>query len=177
VLGLDPATGEQLWTCAGIPDYICPSATTHGDVAYLSGARKSVTMAVRGGGRGDVTKSHKLWEINKGSLVPTPVYHDGLLYLVNHSGIAYCLKAESGEVVYESRVQNMGTVYASLVLADGKLYTVSRDRGAVVLALGPEFKELGRGNLDDKSIFDATPVPSNGQLLLRSDKFLYCIGK
>ena len=104
VLGLDPATGKELWTCAGVQDYICPSVTTHGDVAYVSGRRKSVTMAIRGGGRGDVTKTHKLWEINKGSLVPTPLYYDGLLYMVNHQGIAYCLKAESGEVVYESRV-------------------------------------------------------------------------
>ncbi len=177
VLGIDPATGKELWTCVGVQDYICPSVTTHGDVAYVTGARKSVTMAIRGGGRGDVTKTHKLWEINKGSLVSTPVYQDGLLYLVNHAGIAYCLKADSGEIVYESRVQGLGTVYASLLLADGKLYTVSRDKGAVVLAVGTEFKELSRPNLDDKSIFDATPVASNGQLLLRSDKFLYCIGK
>jgi hypothetical protein len=177
VLGLDPAIGKELWTCAGVQDYICPSVTTHGDVAYIAGARASVTMAIRGGGRGDVTKTHKLWEIKKGSLVPTPLYHDGLLYLVNHGGIAYCLKADTGEVVYESRVQNLGTVYASPLLADGKLYAVSRDRGAVVLAVGPAFKELARPNLDDKSVFDATPVPSNGQLLLRSDKFLYCLGK
>ena len=156
VLGLDPAKGTQLWTCAGVADYICPSVTTYNDVAYISGARKSVTMAIRGGGRGDVTKTHKLWEVNKGSLVPTPVYHNGLLYNVNHSGIALCLKADSGEVVYESRVQGFKVVYASPILADGKLYAVSRENGAVVLAVGPEFKELGRGDLGDKSIFDAT---------------------
>ena len=68
-------------------------------------------------------------------------------------------------------------MYVSLVLADGKLYTVSRENGAVALAVGPKFKELGRGDLGDTSIFDATPVPSNGRLLLRSDRFLYCIGK
>ncbi len=177
VLGLDPATGDELWNCAGVQDYTCPTVLTHGDVAYVSGARQSVSMAIRGGGRGDVTKTHKLWEVNKGSLVPTPVYNDGLLYMVNHQGIALCLKADTGDVVYESRVPGVKTVYASLLLADGKLFTVSRENGAIVLAVGPEFKLLSRPDLDDKSIFDATPVPSNGQLLLRSDKYLYCIGK
>jgi outer membrane protein assembly factor BamB len=87
------------------------------------------------------------------------------------------MNANTGEVVWESRISGFKVVYSSPVLADGKLYTVSRENGAAVLAVGPEFKELGRGDLSDKSIFDATPVPSKGQLLLRSDKFLYCIGK
>jgi outer membrane protein assembly factor BamB len=177
VLGIDPATGEELWTCTGIDDYTCPTVMVHDDVAYISGARKSATLAVRGGGRGDVTKTHKLWDINKGSLVPTPVYHDGMLYVVNQTGTALCLKADTGEVVYEQHVSGMKTVYASPLLVGDKLYTVSRENGAVVWAVGPEYKEISRPNLDDKSIFDATPVPSNGQLLLRSDKFLYCIGK
>jgi outer membrane protein assembly factor BamB len=178
VLGIDPATGKELWTCAGVQDYTCPTVITHGDVAYVSGARKSVTMAIRGGGRGDVTATHKLWETAKGSLVATPVYYDGLLYIVSQSGVAYCLKADSGEVAYESRIPGGTAVYySSPVLADGKWYVLSRDKGATVLAIGPEFKTLSHPTLDDKSIFDATPVVSNSQLLLRSDKFLYCIGK
>lgn len=177
VLGLEPATGKELWTCAGVPDYTCPAVLTHGDVAYVTGGRKTVTMAIRGGGQGDVSKSHKLWESNKGSLVPTPLYDDGLLYWVNQAGIAFCLNADKGDLVYESRLSKLGTVYSSPVLADGKLYVVSREKGAVVLAAGSEFKELGRGDLGDASIFDATPTISNGHLLLRSDRFLYCIGK
>ena len=177
VLGLDPATGKELWNCAGVLDYTCPAVITHGDVAYVTGARKPVFMAVRGGGRGDITASHKLWEAKKGTLVTTPLYREGLLYGISQAGVAFCLMADNGKLVYESRLSGLGTIYASIVLADGKLFVVSREKGAVVLAAGPEFKELGRGNLDDKSIFDATPVPSDGKLLLRSDRFLYCIGK
>jgi hypothetical protein len=177
VLGIDPATGKELWTCDGIDDYTCPTVITHGDVAYITAARKPVTIAVRGGGRGDVTKTHKLWETAKGCLVPTPVYHDGLLYMMNHAGMAICLKADTGELVYEQRVSGVKVIYASPLLADGKLYAVSRENGAIVWAIGPEYKEISRPSLDDKSIFDATPVPSDGCLLLRSDKFLYCIGK
>ncbi len=177
VLGIEPATGKELWSCAGVPDYVCPSVITHGDVAYVSGGRKQTTMAIRGGGRGDVSKSHKLWEQKKCSLVPTPVFYDGRLYNVTVQGVAYCLKADDGSVVYEARVPDFANIYASPVLADGKIYAVSREKGAVVLAAGDKFKELGRGRLDDSSVFDGTPVPSDGKLLIRSDRFLYCIGK
>jgi outer membrane protein assembly factor BamB len=177
VLGIDPVMGKELWTCAGVPLYSCRSVVTHGDIAYVTAGSTPSTVAIRGGGRGDVTSSHKLWERSKNSNVTTPLYYDRRLYWVSDTGIAYCLNADNGEVVYESRLQKLGTVYASVVLADGKLYAVSREKGAVVLAVGPEFRELGRGNLDDASVFNATPVPSNGQLLLRSNQFLYCIGK
>jgi hypothetical protein len=178
VLGLDPATGQQLWTCAGVLDYVCPAVLTHGDVAYVTGGKKNVMMAIRGGGRGDVTASHKLWEISKGSKVPTPLYCEGCLYWISDTRVAaYCVKAQTGEVVYEQRLADFGQVYASLLLSEGKLYGVSRNKGAIVLATGPQFKELARNDLGDSSIFNGTPVPCHGRLLLRSDRFLYCIGK
>jgi outer membrane protein assembly factor BamB len=176
VLGLDPVTGQQLWTCAGVPDYVCPAVLTHGDVAYVTGARKAVIMAIRGGGRGDVTKSHKLWEVPGGSKVPTPLWDDGNLYWVADTGIAWCVSAKTGELVYQKRL-GLGKVYASLLLADGKLYAVSRTKGAVVYAAGPAFKELAHNDLGDASLFNASPVPCQGRFLLRSDRFLYCIGE
>lgn len=62
-------------------------------------------------------------------------------------------------------------------MAEGRIYAVSKERGTVVLAAGTEFKQLARNYLDDKSLFSGTPVISNRQILLRSDRFLYCIGK
>jgi hypothetical protein len=68
-------------------------------------------------------------------------------------------------------------VYASLVLGDGKLYCVTRQGGTIVLAPGPEFKELARNDLGDESTANATPAIAGGRLFLRSDRFLYCIGR
>ena len=68
-------------------------------------------------------------------------------------------------------------VYASLVLAGGKLYGVSRQDGTVVLDAGPEFNLVEHNRLGDESIFNATPVVSGGALLVRSDQYLYCIGR
>ncbi len=182
VLGFQPASGERLWECDGVKDYICPSAVAHGDVVYITAGRKPKweTLAVRAGGRGDVSQSRVLWRIEKTSKVGTPLYHDGLLYWVDNTGKAFCLEAASGNVLYEESLGFKGRgdkVYASLVCGDGKLYAVSREGGAAVLETGKEFKELAHNDLGDKSIFNATPVISNGQLLLRSDQYLYCIGK
>ena len=180
VIGVDPQTGEKLWTCDGINDYICPSVLAEGDMLYVIGGRKNTAIAVRSGGRGDVTGTHKVWEIGKGSNVSSPVYLDGYLYWSNESrGAAYCVDAKTGEVIYEERLDpNPGRIYASPVAVDGKLYYVSRDKGAYVLPAKPEFVQLAHNVIEgDDSIFNGSPVISNGQILLRSDKFLYCIGK
>jgi len=180
VLGFEPASGERLWECDGVKDYICPSAIAHGDVVYVTAGRKPESLAVRAGGRGDVSQSRVLWRIKKTSKVGTPLYHDGLLYWVDNGGKAVCLDAANGSVLYEEGLGFEGRgdkVYASLVCGDGKLYAVSREGGTAVIEAGKEFKDLAHNDLGDKSIFNATPVISNGQLLLRSDQYLYCIGK
>jgi len=175
----DPKTGKLLWHCKGVQDYVVPGPVADRDVVYVTGGRQAARIfAVRCGGRGDVTDSHILWEVRKTPKVAMPVVHDGLLFYVTQRGTASYLDAKTGDVLYEQDLGFSGrgdTVYASPVLADGKLYVVSREDGAAVLAPGREFKELARNHLGDPSIFNGTPVVSDGQLLLRSDKFLYCI--
>ncbi len=179
-LGFDPATGEKLWECASIPDYTVPCVIAVGDVVYVTAGRQPATVAVRCGGRGDVTDTHRLWKANTGSKVPSPVCREGLLYWVEQKGIAACLDAGTGEVVYEKRLDIEGArdkVYASLVLGDGKLYCLSRQGETLVLAPGKELKILARNDLADGGIFNATPVIAGDQILIRSDKYLYCVGK
>jgi len=180
VLGLDPATGEQLWECASVQDYVCPIVVVDRDIVYITGGRTPLTIAVRAGGRGDVTDTHLLWEQRACSKVPSPLIHEGLLYWVDNRAIAVCMDAETGESIYKERLDVSGggdKVYASVVLADGKIYAVSRTGGTVVLAAGREFKVLAKNELGDESVFNATPLINNGQLFLRSDKALYCIGE
>jgi outer membrane protein assembly factor BamB len=180
VLGYDPADGRLLWQCAGVPDYVCPSVIAHDGVVYVTAGRKGLTLAIRAGGRGDVTETHLLWKLSKSPKVSTPLYCDGHLYWISHQGIAVCIKADTGQVVYEQRLEISGggdKVYASLVAADGNLYAVTRQDETIVLAASPQFQELGRNQLDDSSVFNATPAISNGQLLVRSNRFLYCLGK
>ncbi|HVR73107.1 MAG TPA: PQQ-binding-like beta-propeller repeat protein [Planctomycetota bacterium] len=181
VLAFDPDRGQPLWNCdSGIGWYICPSAVTRDGIVYSIGGRSGVAgLAVRAGGRGNVTESHRLWRLNKGSNVSSPVFHDGHIYFASDSlGIAYCVNARTGDVVYEKRLEpSPGQLYASAVLADGKIYYVSRNGRTVVLAAKPEFEQLAHNDLGDRSTFNASPAIAGDRLLLRSDKFLYCIGE
>ena len=180
ILALDPSSGKQLWECDGVRDYTCPAVIANEGILYITGGRRGPQFfAIRSGGEGDVTDTHTLWETAATPKVSTPVLYKGYLHWIDQNGIAYCADSETGEILYKERLDLQGPddkVYASLVAADGKLFGVSRADGAVVLAAGPEFKVLARNHLDS-SVFNATPTISNGQLLLRSDRFLYCVGK
>ncbi len=177
ILAFDPDTGEPRWTCDGIPDYICPSIIVQDGILYVIGGRTNKTIAIRPGGSGDVTESHTVWDIAKGSNVSSPVYHDGHLYWANDKrGIIYCANAATGEVQYEQRLDpSPGLIYASPLLANGRLYYVSRENGIYVVAADPEFELLHHTQLKgDDSAFNASPVPlRGGAVLLRSHKYLY----
>jgi outer membrane protein assembly factor BamB len=178
--GFDPDTGDELWYCDGIPDgYLCPTVITHEDVVFAIGGRKNTAIAVRAGGRGNVTQTHVLWTADKGSIVSSPVYLDGYLYWCHESrGKIYCLDAKTGNVVYEeSLTPRPGLIYASITAADGKLYAPSREEGTYVLAAKPQFQQLAVNQFqDDPSRTNASIAVSNNQLIMRTDKVIYCIG-
>jgi outer membrane protein assembly factor BamB len=175
VLGFDPQTGKELWRADSFDWYVCPTVVAHDGVVYA--LQNSTCVAVRAGGRGNVTKSRTLWQKSFGAVVTSPVYHAGHLYWA--TDVAYCLRASDGQVVYRERLRpSPGNIYASPVLADGKIYYVSRTAGTYVVAAGPKFKQLAHNTLEpDASVFNGSPAVSDSQLLLRSDRYLYCIGK
>lgn len=176
ILGFDPKTGKELWRCDGIQDYVCPSVISHEGVAYVIGGRTSRAIAVRAGGRGDVTDTHMLWEAKAGSNVTSPIIHDGHMYWVSdRNQVAYCVRLSDGEILYSERFR--AQPYASATAGDGKIYIVTRNGGTYVLAATPEFTQLAHNTFDDRSTFNASPVISNGQIFMRSDRYLYCVGK
>ena len=75
------------------------------------------------------------------------------------------------------RLDRAGQVYASPILADGRLYYLTRGGRMFVVAAKPEFELLAVNELDDRSRFDASPAVDGNRLLIRSDKFLYCVGE
>jgi len=181
IVGMNPESGEELWTCEGIRDggYVVPSVIAHDGIVYAIGGRQNTAVAVRAGGGGDVTESHRLWSKGKGSNVSSPVFHDGHIYWTHESkGIAYCLNAKNGETVYEERLEpRPGLTYSSTFVADGKLYCASQYNGTYVLAAKPIFELLAHNTFeDDNSRINASPIAHDGQLLMRTDANLYCIG-
>ena len=131
-------------------------------------------IAVKAGGRGDVTQTHRLWKARAGANVVSPVIDQGYLYWVSdRNKVAYCLRIEDGEVIYAERFPDQP--YSSALAGDGKLYIVTRNGGTYVLAAKPEFEQLAHNTLSDRSTFNASPIVADGRLYLRSDKYLYCI--
>lgn len=178
VVGIDPASGERLWSCdTGIRWYMVPCMTAHGGVIYCVGGRSNDALAVKAGGRGDVTATHRLWQLKKGSNVPSVLYHDGHVYWAHESGEAFCVEAQTGAFVYEEKLPRSDLIYPSPILADGKIHYMSRRGRTFVVPVGAEFKVLATNELGREGMFHASPAVAGGRLYVRSDKALFCIGK
>lgn len=179
LLAFDPATGEELWRCdTGIESYMAPSPIAHDGVVYVVGGRTNGSLAVRAGGRGDVTKTHRLWTSKDGSNVSSPVYHAGHVFWMNDkAGVAYCVEAATGKTVYKEQVGRAAGAYASALLADGKVHYLDRTGRTFVVPAGPKFEVAATvESIEPRGMFNASPVAAGGRLYLRSEKNLYCVG-
>ncbi len=174
VWSLNPDTGKLKWYAeTKVDTNSCPSLVTKDGIVYVIGGRSGGRAAIRLGGKGDVTKSNVLWSTNGGSYVSSPVLYKGNLYWINDRGVAYCVDAGTGKEVAKKRIG--GQFYASLVLIKDKLYAVSRFSGTYVLDATPSLTQVAHNELSDESDFSASPAVSDGQLILRSDNYLYCL--
>ena len=177
VKGYDPDTGEEIWTCRGMTRWAVPiPVAAHGLLFATSGLGGNVFLAIRPGGRGDITNTHLAWRYNRGApYVPSPVVVGEYLYAVRNGGVMICLRATTGQIAWQKRLPAGGDYYASILAADGKLYTLSEEGKACVLEAGPNFNLLSVNDMNERCM--ATPAISNGQIFIRSDQTLFCIGK
>lgn len=157
---------------------MCPSVIAHEGVVYAIGGRRNTAVAVRGGGRGDVSDTHVLWTVDKGSNVASPTFHEGRLYWMHEKqGTFVCLDAETGRVVFEERVEpRPGIVYASVTIADGKAYVTSQYDGTFVFEAGGTYRPLAHNTFTDGRRANACLAVDRGQLLLRDDGAIWCLG-
>ncbi len=180
VTGHDPATGKELWRADTLnpdndPFYRIVASPVIADGVIYAPSRVRPLLALRSGGRGDVAKSHLLWSTPNGPDVPTPVTDGKYFYIVNDRGIVWCLDAKTGKELYGQQRIASGTYSASPVLADGKIYITNEDGLTTVIKAGPKFEVLAENNLDDYCL--SSPAISDGQIFIRTGKYLYCIGK
>jgi len=180
VTGHDPANGKELWRANGLnpnndPSYrIVASPIIFDDIIYAP-TRIKPLLALKAGGRGDITSSHVLWSTGNGPDVPTPVTDGKYFYIVNDRGIMFCLDAKTGAEVYGQQRIKPGTYSGSPVLADGKIYVTNEDGLTTVVAAGPKFQVLAENPLNDYVL--SSPAISDGQIFIRTAQHLYAIGK
>lgn len=180
ITGHDPATGEELWRSYGLnPQNIqfnrIVNSPVVGDGIVFAGSRGNPYIAVRTGGKGDVTKTHLAWTTPNGPDVATPVTDGKYIYLIRENGALFVHDMKTGEVIYGPQRLKPGTYSASPVLADGKIYVINEDGVTSVFKAGPKFELLAENQIDGYCL--STISISDGQLFVRSDKYLYCIGQ
>jgi outer membrane protein assembly factor BamB len=180
VTGHDPSTLKELWRANVLnpqnnpANRIIASPVVRDGLVYASTRVRPLT-ALRPGGRGDVTKSHVVWQNQNGPDVPTPVTDGKYLYVTNDRGIVWCLDAKTGAEVYGGKRIRGGIYSASPVLADGKIYATSEDGIVTVIKAGPAFEVLAENDMKDYTL--SSPAVSEGQIFIRTAGYLYCIGK
>ena len=171
---LKPGNGKLRWYAeTRVDTNSCPTVVANDGIVYVIGGRSGGRAAIRTGGNGDVTETAVLWSTRGGAYVPSPVLYEGHLYWINDRGVAYCVDTNTGKEVAKKRIG--GQFYASALLIKDKLLFVSRFGGTYVFKASPELTQLAHNKLSDTSDFSASPAVSDGQLILRSDKYLYCI--
>lgn len=176
------ADGRLLWSCGDFnPDQrsnwvAVASPVIAGETVVVPYGRGECLHGIRLGGQGDVTKTHRLWKRDDtGAFVPTPAARRGRVYLLRDKGQLECLDPASGKTVWSGQLPESRSKYYSSPLVAGAQVYAAREDGTVMVARaeGP-FELLAENRMNDRLI--ASPVPIDGRLLLRGEKFLYCVG-
>ncbi len=181
VTGHDPASGKELWRMDGLNPQnnpyhrIIASPLVVGNIV-IAPSRERPLLAIKAGGQGNITSTHRLWSFGNGPDVPTPVSDGKLLYSVTDRGVAYALDVQTGKVVYGPERLRPDSYSASPVLADGKLYITSENEGLTsVYKAGPKFEVISENPLNDYTL--SSPAISEGQIFIRTTGHLWAIGQ
>ena len=170
----DPETGKQIWTCSGPAEVTaCTPAFSDQFVFSSGGYPEKELLAIRANGTGDVTRSHVVWRTGKGvTYVPSPLFHAGNLYVVSDDGVSTCFDGKAGKEIWKGRLQ--GSFSSSPVLAGSLLYATNEAGKTYVFKTGSKFEIVAENDLGDGGF--ASPVICGGQIFLRTNHELYCIG-
>lgn len=178
--GYDPKSGKLLWFSRDLKDSTQPMPVfADGLVIAQSGDMAGgATVAVRPGGSGDVTESHRAWKQPrvKGS-IGSGVAAGGRLYSIASEGFVLCTDLKTGKQLWQKRLEGHGdknTSWSSMILADDRIYVPNQSGDVFVLRAGPRFELLETNSVGEPT--NTTLAASNGELFLRTDKGLWCIG-
>ncbi len=172
--GFDPVTGAELWSCDGLTPLIYNSPLFSDGVMVQMCGFGGAGLAVRAGGRGDVTGTHRVWLVPRvPQRIGSGVIRDGHLYTLTDAGIVECRELKSGETIFQERLK--GNNWSSLVLsADGNCYAANQLGDCFVFRASPEFELLATNPMGEKII--GSIAVSGGQLFIRGYRTLFCIG-
>jgi outer membrane protein assembly factor BamB len=173
--GFDPRTGKELWSCDGLGKLVYTSAVVSDGVIVTMSGFHGPAMAVRTGGKGDCTATHRLWRHPPGNpqRIGSAVVLGEHIYILNDPGTFQCLELKTGKQVFSERLSS--TSWGSLVATGDRLYVTNQAGQTFVLAASPEFKKIATNALEERTM--SSIAVSDGELFIRTYKHLWCIGK
>ena len=180
VTGHDLSNGKELWRAHGLNpgkarNYRIIASPVVAGGLVIAPTRIRPMIAIKPGGRGDITATHTAWTFDRGPDVPTPTTDGKLLYCVSDRGVVEVLDVKTGAVVYGPERLKPAIYSASPVLGDGKIYITNEEGLTSVFRAGPKFELVAENPSNEYTL--STIAISQGQLFLRTEKFLYAIGK
>lgn len=180
VLALDPRSGKPLWRCEGLGSLVYTSPMWGDGVLVALGGYHRASLAVRAGGTGEVTETHRIWHEPKCKLfLGSGVVHKGHIYVSDMQGIARCLKLDSGEAVWEERLPATagdGATWSSMILTtDERLYLMNQAGDTFAIKAAPRFELLATNSLGERT--NSSIVISDGDLFIRTHSHLWCIAR
>jgi len=176
VASFNPDTGARQWLIDGPSDEFVATPVYNeraGLLFIVSSWPARHLLAIKPDGQGNVTQTHVAWRTTQGApYVPSPISEGDYLLTISDTGIAHCYEAASGKILWQER---LGKHHASPVSANGLVYFLN-DKGELnVIKPGREFARVAQSQLGEGAY--ASPAISDGQMFLRGDKHLFCIGK
>lgn len=175
VAAYDPDSGKPLWKVDGPTEQFVASLVFDGQRFYVAGGFPTHhVLAIRPTGRGDVTETHVVWhQTNAKCYVPSPILVGRYLLVPEDRGTANCYDAPSGELLWKARMGNHFST--SLVAANGLVYFVADNGVTKVVRPGPQLQIVAENPLGQYCY--ASPAISNGQIFIRGEDELFCIGE
>ena len=175
----DPKSGRELWSCAGLNPLVYSSPIFADGVIVSMGGFSGSALAVRAGGRGEITASHRLWHHPRTKQrIGSAVIHEGHIYIHNDPGIAECFELRTGKLVWEERLKGPGRAqqnWSSVMLANGNCYTITQGGDCFVFKASPKFELVAVNPLGERS--NSSIVASDGELFIRTHQALWCIAE
>ena len=184
----DARDGKMLWSCGGFnpggtgywPAIATPVIV--GNMAVVPVGRddrsgQARVHAIKLGGQGDVTATHRVWKReDTGVFVTTPAAYKGRVYLLRHRGAVVCLDPADGKTIWTGAFpENKSPYYSSPVIANGVLYAAREDGVVFAARVEEKFEILSENPMGERIL--ASPVPTSNRLLLRGDRHLFCVGE
>jgi outer membrane protein assembly factor BamB len=179
VCSIDPTTGKEHWTSEGLNPLVYTSPLYSDGIVIGMGGYSGMALAVKVGGKGDVTDTHRLWHHPKSpQRIASGAIHEGHIYILNDPGIAQCIELKTGREVWNERLKGPGPTgqnWSSIVISEGKCYAVNQGGDAFVFKASPNFELLATNPMGEKVI--GSIAVSDGQLFIRGHQHLFCVGR